>query len=82
MEQKAPLDVWAKYGADQHDVCRWYLGSRIQATNSCSLYAKLFPALVRSLMHSAVQKCRVSHGVHGAVWCSREQKSTLFPCEV
>lgn len=33
MEQKAPLDVWAKYGADQHKVCLWYLGSRIQASN-------------------------------------------------
>lgn len=33
VDQKAPLDVWAEYGADQHEVCLWYLGSRIQASN-------------------------------------------------
>lgn len=77
MEQKAPLDVWAKCSADQDEVCLWYLGSRIQASNSCSLYAKLFPALVRE-----VQECCVSRDVHGAAWCSQKQESTLFPCEV
>lgn len=82
MEQKAPMDVWAKYGADQHGACLWYLGSRIQASNSCLLYAKLFPALVRSLVHNEVQECCVSCGVHGTAWCGQKQESTLFPCEV
>lgn len=36
VEQNATLDVWTKYGADQHKVCLWYLGSKIQASNSCS----------------------------------------------
>lgn len=37
MEQNTALDVWAKYRADQHKVCLWYLGSRIQASNGCFL---------------------------------------------
>lgn len=35
--QNATLDVRAKYGEEQHKVCRWYLGSRIHVSNSCSL---------------------------------------------
>lgn len=37
MEQNTALDVWAQYRAEQHKVCLWYLGSRIQASNGCSL---------------------------------------------
>lgn len=73
---------WAKYGADQHKVCLWYLGSGIHTSNCCSLYAKLFPALVRRLMHNKVQECCVSRDMHGTAWCSQKQESTLFPCEV
>lgn len=54
MEQKALLDVWAKHGADQHEVCLWHLGSRVQACDGCSLCTKLFPALMRSVLHSEV----------------------------
>ena len=68
MEQKAPLDVWAKYGADQHKVCgTWEAGFRpVIAAHSMLNYSQPLLGV------SCTVKCRsavclmVCMALHGA----------------